>query len=170
MTTLTTYPAPEQTAGTIGESPAAPVYAVVGFDGSPPAIRALDGAARLLHGRVGGLEIVFVAHVTPLEAMAELPVSAAAQILSTFDDASRQLGAEVREQLTRTEQRWHFQRRDGSVADQLIAAAKDLRGQHGPEAAVVIVVGRSEHRYHHVAGSVTQALERHNDFPIIVVP
>src|SRR5580704_19373801 len=63
MTTLTTYPAPEQTAGTIGESPAAPVYAVVGFDGSPPAIRALDGAARLLHGRVGGLEIVFVAHV-----------------------------------------------------------------------------------------------------------
>ena len=42
MTTLTTYPALEQTAGTIGESPAAPVYAVVGFDGSPPAIRALD--------------------------------------------------------------------------------------------------------------------------------
>ena len=78
MTTLTTYPALEQTAGTIGESPATPVYAVVGFDGSPPAIRALDGAARLLHGRAGGLEVVFVAHVTPLEAMAEVPVSAAA--------------------------------------------------------------------------------------------
>ena len=45
--------------------------------------------------------------------MADFPVGAAAQILTTFDDASRQLGAEVREQLARTEQRWHFQRRDG---------------------------------------------------------
>jgi nucleotide-binding universal stress UspA family protein len=170
MTTLTTYPALEQTAGTIGESPTAAVYAVVGFDGSPPAIRALDGAARLLRGRLGGLEIVFVAHVTPLEAMAELPVGAAAQVLSTFDDASRHLGAEVREQLARTEQRWHFERRDGLVADELIAAAKDLRRQHGPDAAVVIVVGRPEHRYHHIAGSVAQALERHNDFPVIVIP
>jgi nucleotide-binding universal stress UspA family protein len=170
MTTLTTYPALEQTAGTIGESPATPVYAIVGFDGSAPAIRALDGAARLLHGRAGGLEVVFVAHVTPLEAMADFPAGAAAQILTTFDDATRQLGAEVREQLARTEQRWHFQRRDGLVADELIAAGKDLRGQLGPEAVVVIVVGRAEHRYHHVAGSVTQALERHNDFPVIVIP
>jgi nucleotide-binding universal stress UspA family protein len=167
MTTLATYPTIEQTAGTIGESPATPVYAVVGFDGSPPAIRALDGAARLLHGRAGGLEIVFVAHVSALESMA---ASAAAEILSSFDDASRQLGAEVREQLASTEQRWHFQRRDGAIADGLVAAAKDLRGQHGPDAAVVIVVGRSGHRYHRVAGSVTQALEWHNDFPVIVVP
>lgn len=167
MTTLTTYPDLEQTAGTIGESPAAPVYAVVGFDGTAPAIRALDGAARLLHGRAGGLEIVFVAHVTALEALA---ASAVAEALSSFDDASRQLGAEVREQLSSTEQRWHFQRRDGIIADELIAAARDLRREHGPDAAVVIVVGRSEHRYHRVAGSVTQALEWHNDFPVIVVP
>jgi nucleotide-binding universal stress UspA family protein len=167
MTTLTTYPAREQTAGTIGESPAAPVYAVVGFDGSPPAVRALDGAARLLHGRAGGLEIVFVAHVSALEAMAP---TAAAEIMTTFDDASRQLGAEAREQLASNEQRWHFQRRDGVIADELIAAAKALRSQHGRDAAVVIVVGRSGHRYHRVAGSVTQALERHNDFPVIVVP
>ncbi len=167
MTTLTTYPTIEQTAGTIGESPATPVYAVVGFDGSPPAIRALDGAARLLHGRAGGLEVVFVAHVSAFEAMA---ATAAAEILSSFDDASRQLGTEVREQLASTEQRWHFQRRDGVIADELIAAAKDLRGQHGPDASVVIVVGRSGHRYHRVAGSVTQALEWHNEFPVIVIP
>jgi nucleotide-binding universal stress UspA family protein len=167
MTTLTTYPTIEQTAGTIGESPTTPVYAVVGFDGSPPAIRALDGAARLLNGRAGGLEVVFVAHVSALEAMA---ASAAAEILTSFDDASRQLGTEVREQLASAEQRWHFQRRDGVIADELVAAAKDLRGQHGPDAAVVIVVGRSGHRYHRVAGSVTQALEWHNDFPVIVIP
>jgi nucleotide-binding universal stress UspA family protein len=167
MTTLTTYPALEQTAGTIGESPATPVYAVVGFDGSAPAIRALDGAARLLHGRAGGLEVIFVAHVTALESLA---AGAVAEALTSFDDASRQLGTEVREQLASTEQRWHFQRRDGVIADELIAAAKDLRRQHGPDATVVIVVGRSEHRYHRVAGSVTQALEWHNDFPVIVIP
>jgi nucleotide-binding universal stress UspA family protein len=170
MTTLTTYPAIEQTAGTIGQSPTAPVYAVVGFDGSPPAIRALDGAAGLLNGRPGSLEVVFVAHVSALEAMGGFPAGAAAEILSGFDEESRQLGTEVREQLARAEQRWHFQRRDGAIADELIAAAKDLRRQHGRDAAVVIVVGRSGHRYHRVAGSVTQALEWHNDFPVIVVP
>ncbi|HEX3491442.1 MAG TPA: universal stress protein [Streptosporangiaceae bacterium] len=170
MTTLTTYPAIEQTAGTIGESPTTPVYAVVGFDGSAPAIRALDGAARLLHGRAGSLEVVFVAHVSALEAMGGFPVGAAAEILNGFDEASRHLGTEVREQLASTEQRWHFQRRDGAIADELIAAAKDLRGQHDPDAAVVIVVGRSGHRYHRVVGSVTQALEWRNDFPVIVIP
>src|ERR1700722_17669622 len=102
MTTLTTYPALEQTAGTIGESPATPVYAIVGFDGSAPAIRALDGAGRLLPGRAGGLGGVSVAHVAPLEAMADLPAGSGAQIFSCSNDATRQLGAEVREQLART--------------------------------------------------------------------
>src|SRR5712671_2384309 len=42
----------EQTAGTAGSSPDAPVLLVVGFDGSEPAQRALDAAAELLrqHG------------------------------------------------------------------------------------------------------------------------
>ena len=170
MTTTTTYPVREHTAGTVIASPTTPVYAVVGFDGTPPAVRALDGAARLLHGRAGGLEVVFVAHVSALGDLAEFPGNAAAEILSGFDDTSRQLGSEVREQLAHAEQRWHFQRRDGVVADELIAMARELRRQHGPEAAVVIVVGRSGHRYHRVAGSVAQALERHNDFPVIVIP
>src|SRR6266516_7796493 len=65
-------------------------------------------------------------------------------------------------------QHWHFQRRDGAIADQLIAAADDLRRRHGPGASVVIVVGRSEHGYHHVLGSVPQALERHAHYPVIV--
>ena len=67
-------------------------------------------------------------------------------------------------------QRWHFQRRDGAIADELIAVADELRRQRGAEAAVVIIVGRSEHGYHHVLGSVPQALERHDDFPVIVIP
>ena len=67
-------------------------------------------------------------------------------------------------------QQWHFQRRDGAVADQLIAAADELHLRHGADAAVVIVVGRSEHGYHHILGSVPQALERHDHYPVIVIP
>jgi len=51
----------------------------------------------------------------------------------------------------------------------VIAAADDLRRQHGPDAPVVIVVGRAEHGYHHVLGSVPQALERHAHYPLIVI-
>ena len=67
-------------------------------------------------------------------------------------------------------QHWHFEHRDGAIAGQLIAVADDLRRRHGPGASVVIVVGRSEHGYHHVLGSVPRALERHNHYPVIVIP
>ena len=53
----------EQTAGTAGSTSGAPVFVVVGFDGSEPAQRALDAAARLLRDRDGRLEVVYVAHV-----------------------------------------------------------------------------------------------------------
>ncbi len=56
------------------------------------------------------------------------------------------------------------------IADELIAAADELRRLRGPEAAVIIVVGRSERGYHHVLGSVPQALERHDHFPVMVIP
>ena len=65
---------------------------------------------------------------------------------------------------------WHFQRRNGAIADNLIAVADELRRQHGPDAAVVLIVGRSEHGYHHVLGSVPSALERHVHYPVIVIP
>jgi nucleotide-binding universal stress UspA family protein len=92
-----------------------------------------------------------------------------------LDDATRELSGEVHAHLQATHRRgaaqhWHFQRRDGAIADQLIAVADDLCYQHGPDASVVIVVGRSEHGYHHVLGSVPRALERHNHYPVIVIP
>ena len=49
MFTLTTNP--DQTAGTLAGSPDSLVYAVVGFDGSASALRALDAASRLLKDR-----------------------------------------------------------------------------------------------------------------------
>jgi hypothetical protein len=48
--------------------------------------------------------------------------------------------------------------------------ADELRRQHGPGAAVVLIVGRSQHGYHHVLGSVPAALERHVHYPVIVIP
>jgi nucleotide-binding universal stress UspA family protein len=173
MITLTTKP--EQTAGTIAGPPDTQVYAVVGFDGSASAQRALDAAARLLNDRPGGMQIVYVAHLPALNAAVGLDGLAAGEVLQTLDDAARDLSDIVRAHLQATHlrgagQRWHFQRRDGVVADQLTAVADDLRRQHGPDASVVIVVGRSEHGYHHVLGSVPQALERHVHYPVMVIP
>jgi Universal stress protein family len=36
---------------------------VVGYDGSPPAARAVDAAVNLLQGRTGRIEVVYVAHM-----------------------------------------------------------------------------------------------------------
>jgi nucleotide-binding universal stress UspA family protein len=172
MIALTTNP--HQTAGTLTGPPDTQVYAVVGFDGSASALRALDAAARLLNDRPGGMEIVYVAHLSALLAGGDVGGRASAEVLQGFDDATRELSDEVRAHMQATHlraaaRRWHFQRRDGAIASQLIAAADDLRRRHGPGAAVVIVVGRSEHGYHHVLGSVPQALERHAHYPVIVI-
>jgi nucleotide-binding universal stress UspA family protein len=166
---------PEQTAGTIAGPPDRQVYAVVGFDGSASAQRSLDAAARLLNDRPGGLEVVYVAHLPALNATADLAGLGAAEVRQSFDDAARELSDDVRARLQATHlrgaaRRWHFQRRDGAIADQLIAVADDLYCQHGPDVSVVIVVGRSEHGYHHVLGSVPQALERHVHYPVLVIP
>jgi nucleotide-binding universal stress UspA family protein len=175
MTMLTTNQVLGQTAGTIGGSPDTPVYAVVGFDGSASALRALDAAARLLHDRPGGMEVVYVAHVPAVTAGADIGGEASAAVRQSFDDATRELSAEVRARLQGAHlrgaaQRWHFQRRDGAIADELLAVADDLCDRHGPRAAVTIVVGRSEHGYHHVLGSVPRALERHDHYPVVVIP
>jgi nucleotide-binding universal stress UspA family protein len=172
MIALTTNP--HQTAGTLTGPPDTQVYAVVGFDGSASALRALDAAARLLNDRPGGMEIVYVAHLSALLTGGDAGGRASAEVLQGFDDATRELSDEVRAHMQATHlraaaRRWHFQRRDGAIASQLIAAADDLRRRHGPGAAVVIVVGRSEHGYHHVLGSVPQALERHARYPVIVI-
>jgi nucleotide-binding universal stress UspA family protein len=164
----------EQTVGTLTGSSDRLVYAVVGFDGSASSLRALDAAARLLNDRPGGMEIVYVAHL-PAVAAPGLVGAASADMFRSFDDTTRELSEEVQARLKASHlraaaQRWHFQRRDGAIADNLIAVADDLRYRHGPDAEVFLVVGRSEHGYHHVLGSVPAALERHVHYPVLVIP
>jgi nucleotide-binding universal stress UspA family protein len=161
----------EQQTERAGAPPVTPraerLIAVVGFDGSDSAYRALDASALLIAGRVGSIEIVFVAHVTP---GAEMAPTALTESLKAFDGAELVFAEAVRDRLADTEYRWRFQRRDGLIAHELIAAADDLSKEYGDDASVVIVVGSAMQKMHHVVGSVPVALVRHAKYAVVVVP
>jgi nucleotide-binding universal stress UspA family protein len=146
--------------------PAGNLYLVVGYDGSPPAVRALDGAVRLLSGRPGRVEVLYVAH---LPSMDMLSADAVAEMEVNFDDIARELHDQASEQLRDREERWGFERRQGLITDQLIAAATDIRDAH-PGDPVVIVVGSSSHAMHRMVGSVAVNLARRSPVPLVVVP
>jgi len=68
--------------------PATDLRLVVGYDGSPPASRALDAAVNLLQGRIGRIEVVYVAH---LQTMAALSPGAVTELETNFDDVEQEL-------------------------------------------------------------------------------
>lgn len=142
------------------------LYLVVGYDGSPPAIRALDAAVRLLYGRTGSIEVVYVAHLPAVDMMS---ADAIAGMEESFDEVGRDLHTQAREQLKGREERWTFARGDGPVPEVLIATAARLHDAN-PEDNVVIVVGSSSQAMHRVVGSVAVSLARHAEVPIVIVP
>jgi nucleotide-binding universal stress UspA family protein len=141
------------------------LYLVVGYDGSPPARRALDAAVRLRQGRQGHITVVYVAHMA---SAAMLSAGAIVEMENDFDEVEVQLRSEVDERL-RHEGSWSFERREGIISDDLLAAAKDTQDAH-PEDSVVLVVGSSSHAVHRVVGSVAVSLARHSPVPVVVVP
>jgi nucleotide-binding universal stress UspA family protein len=146
--------------------PATDLRLVVGYDGSPPAVRALDAAVNLLLGRTGRIDVVYVAH---MPSMAALSPGAVGELEESFDDVEQELRAMVAGQLRDREQGWDFQRREGLIAEELVAVAKDLGTEH-PHATVVIVVGSSSAVTHRIVGSVAVSLARHSPVPLVVVP
>jgi len=142
------------------------LYLVVGFDGSPPAVRALDAAVSLLRGRTGDIDVVYVAHLTSLDM---LSADATAEMELSFDEVERDLRAQAGEQLRGREERWRFERRQGVITDQLIAVAAQIRDVH-PSDNVAIVVGSSSHAMHRVVGSAAIGLARHSPVPLVIVP
>jgi nucleotide-binding universal stress UspA family protein len=146
--------------------PATDLRLMVGYDGSPPTIRALDAAANLLQGRNGRIEVVYVAH---MPSMATLSPDAVTEIESGFDDIEQELRGMATEQLRGREERWGFERRQGLVAEELLAAARDTADAH-PDATVAIIVGSSSHVTHRVVGSVAVSLARHSPVPLVIVP
>jgi nucleotide-binding universal stress UspA family protein len=146
--------------------PATDLRLVVGYDGSPPASRALDAAVNLLQGRTGQIEAVYVAHIP---SMAALSPGAVSELETDFDDIEQELRTMATEQLRGREQRWGFQRRQGLIAEELIAAGRDLGAAH-PQATIVIVVGSSSLATHRIVGSVAVSLARRSPVPLVVVP
>jgi nucleotide-binding universal stress UspA family protein len=145
------------------------LYLVVGYDGSAPAVRALDAAAALLRGRDGSIDVVYIPH---MPAMDMLSADAVAGMESTFDEITQDLLAQASEQLRGREERWQFERGQDMLTDipgVLIRVAEKLRDAH-PGDNVAIVVGSSSQARHRVVGSVAVSLARHSPVPLVIVP
>ena len=149
-----------------GDTPVADLYLVVGYDGSPPGNRALDVAVNLLHGRAGRIEVVYIAHLPGVDM---LSADAVGQMEIDFDEIARDLRTAAEQQLRGREERWGFERRQGSIADELMAAATGIRDSH-PGGSVAIVVGSSSRAMHRVIGSVAVILAHRAPVPIVIVP
>jgi nucleotide-binding universal stress UspA family protein len=142
-------------------------HLVVGFDGSPPALRTLDAAVRLLKARQPGrITVVWVAH---LASTVEMSADAVAIVESDFDEVARELRASAAERLAGSGLSWDFQRRQGPIAQELIAAADSVHAAR-PGEIVAIWVGSSSSAMHRIVGSVAVSLARHSPVPVTVVP
>lgn len=62
-----------------------------------------------------------------------------------------------------------FERRQGVIADELIAVAAGIRDAR-PGQNVVIVIGSSSHATHRMVGSVAVSRARHSPVPLVIVP
>jgi len=151
---------------TTATPPSGFLHLVVGYDGSQPASRALDAAVRLLQGRTGRLELVYVAHLT---STVMLSADAIAEMETDFDEIEQELRAQAAEELRDRVESWGFQRLQGLIAEELIAVADGLR-QADADGTVVIVVGSSSHAAHRLVGSVAVNLARHSPVPLVIVP
>jgi nucleotide-binding universal stress UspA family protein len=143
------------------------VHLIVGFDGSPPAVRALDTAVRLLSARPPGrITVVWVAHLT---AAVELSADATAIMESDFDQVAAEVRAEAAKPLDKSGLTWDFQWRQGLIAQELIAVAESAAAAQ-PGDVTVILIGSSSSAMHRVVGSVAVTLAHHSPVPITVVP
>jgi nucleotide-binding universal stress UspA family protein len=155
-----------QSPATADTPPAPSLHLVTGYDGSAPATRALDAAARLLQGRHGSIDVVYVAHVPTVDMMS---ADALAQVEADFGEIEKELRASAAAQLDGRGAAWDFQRRRGFIVEELIAAATATRDAH-PGDIVTIVVGSSSHASHRIVGSVAVGLARHCPVPLVIVP
>ena len=142
------------------------LHIVVGYDGSPPATRALDAAVRLLQGRPGRIEVVWVSHLSSTVMMS---AGAIAEMEAGFTELEPDLRAQASGQLRGLGLDWSFERLQGIISDELVAVAAARHEAH-PGQTVVIVVGSSSHVSHRVVGSVAVSLARHSPVPVVIVP
>ena len=143
------------------------VNLIVGYDGSPPAKRALDTSARLLSVRPPGrITVVWVAHLSPA---VELSADAVAIVESDFDKVAAELRAMAGERMAGTGVPWDFRWRQGLIPHELIAVAVSVQAER-PDDVVVILVGSSSSAMHRVVGSIALSLAHHSPVPVTIVP
>jgi nucleotide-binding universal stress UspA family protein len=139
---------------------------VVGYDGSPPASRALDAAVALLRGRTGRIDVTYVAHLTSTDMMS---AAAVGEMEITFEEIEKELRALAADKLDGSGLDWDFYRRQGPIVGELLMVASAVSEEH-PGDTVVIVVGSSSSPVHRMVGSVPVSLARHSPVPLVVVP
>jgi hypothetical protein len=144
-----------------------PLVLVVGFDGTEPALRALRSAADVLEQRPGRIDVVFVAHVPSTVALAAQAISAVREGLDTEE---RDLAKKADEILGDSDVKWRFQRRNGEIAAELLAAGKEELDSEGPSTKVVLVVGGSAHKIDRYLNSTPAKVIRQDRFEVFVVP
>ena len=143
------------------------LHLVVGFDGSPPAVRALDTSVRLLAVRPPGrITVVWVAH---LSGEVSLSADAVAIVENDFDQVARELRTAAAERLADSGLPWDFRWRQGLIARELTVAAKEVQAAR-PDDVVVILVGSSSSAMHRMIGSVAVQLAHHAPVPVTIVP
>jgi nucleotide-binding universal stress UspA family protein len=142
------------------------LYLLVGYDGSDPAVRALNTAVSLLRGREGSIEVLYAAHLTSADM---LSADAVAEVEESFGEIAEDLHKQAADQLRGHEDRWTFGSAQGVIPDVLVSAANQTRDAH-PSDNVAIVVGSSSQARHRLVGSVAVSLARHAPVPLLIVP
>ncbi|MGH3203382.1 MAG: universal stress protein [Streptosporangiaceae bacterium] len=143
------------------------LHLVVGFDGSPPAVRALDTAARMLGVRPPGrITVVWVAH---LSGEVQFSADAVAIVENDFDQVAGELRTAAAKRLADSGLPWDFRWRQGLIARELTAAAQEVQAAR-PDDVVVVLVGSSSSAMHRVVGSVAVQLAHHAPVPVTIVP
>ena len=143
------------------------VVLVVGYDGTEPAQRALQTAAGILERSPGRMEVVFVAHVPAAASFSPQSIPA---FREGFDHDAEVLESRVEETLASTDVKWHFQRRSGEIASELLAAGEEQFAGEGPDTRVVLVVGGPAHKVDRYLNSTPTKVIRHDRFEVFVVP
>jgi nucleotide-binding universal stress UspA family protein len=86
-----------------------------------------------------------------------------------LDEIEQELCTQAAGQLRASGAAWEFERLQGIVVDELIAAATAI-GEAHPDETLAIFVGSSSPGNHRVVGSVAVGLARHSPVPLITVP
>jgi hypothetical protein len=145
--------------------PAQPVTLVVGFDNSEPARRALIWGADLLRARPGTLHVVYADHVL---IDSDLSGFAHSEMEGTRDEKAARVAEAAGEIAAAAGVPYTFERRPGSPADAILAAAS-IQDAAESASTPIIVTGRSHHAVHHIIGSVPVELLHQSPYPVLTI-